>query len=90
MQRTGVAPGDRAFEVYKAIAESSHLEAGGLHGYDGHIRNAELGERKITAKPVQDELFSFRDRLVQAGLPVPSLVMGGSPSFPTHAVLTDP
>lgn len=90
MQRTGVAPGDRAFDVYKAIAESSHLEAGGLHGYDGHIRNAELGERKITAKPVQDELFSFRDRLVQAGLPVPSLVMGGSPSFPTHAVLTDP
>ncbi|MFM1800985.1 MAG: hypothetical protein RJA81_337 [Planctomycetota bacterium] len=90
MQRTGIAPDDRAVEIYKAIAESSNLEAAGLHGYDGHIRNAELGERKISAKPGQDEIFALRDRLVQMGFPVPTLVMGGSPSFPTHATLTDP
>jgi len=89
MNRTGIAPGDRAFEIYKAIAASPHLIAGGLHGYDGHVRDADLAERKATARPGQEALFAFRDRLVAAGLPVPALVMGGSPSFPAHAVLTD-
>lgn len=89
MTRTGIVPGDRAFEIYKTIAQSSNLEAAGLHGYDGHIRDVTLGERAISARPGQIEILEFRDRLMKAGLPVPSLVLGGSPSFPTHAVLHD-
>ena len=90
MNRTGVLPGDKAFEVYKLIASSPNLIASGLHGYDGHVRDANLSDRKTTARPGQEALFAFRDRLISAGLPVPSLVVGGSPSFPTHAGLTDP
>lgn len=90
MNRTGVEPGDQAFEIYKAIASAPNLVAAGLHGYDGHVRDSDLADRKTTARPGQEALFAFRDRLAAAGLPVPSLVMGGSPSFPTHAVLTDP
>jgi D-serine deaminase-like pyridoxal phosphate-dependent protein len=90
MNRTGIAPGDRAFEIYKTIAESPHLIAAGLHGYDGHIRDETLEARKTTARPGQEAILAFRDRLTKAGLPVPAIVLGGSPSFPTHFVLDDP
>ena len=90
MNRTGIEAGDKAFEIYQKIVESKNLIASGLHGYDGHVRDFEPLARKATVKPGQDALFAFRDRLVGAGFPVPSLVMGGSPSFPIHAELTDP
>ena len=89
MNRTGIEPGDKAFEIYRMIAESSNLEAGGLHGYDGHIRDLKLAERLESARPGQEQIFALRDRLIGAGLPVPTVVLGGSPSFPTHAVLKD-
>ncbi len=90
MNRTGIAPGDKAFAIYKAIVEAPSLIAAGLHGYDGHIRDEKLEERKATARPGQEAILALRDKLVAAGLPVPSLVLGGSPSFPTHFVLDDP
>ena len=38
MHRTGLPPGDDAARLYRLIAETDGLQAGGLHAYDGHIK----------------------------------------------------
>jgi D-serine deaminase-like pyridoxal phosphate-dependent protein len=57
-----------------------------LHVYDGHIHNSDFKERKAVVErdfiPV-DHLIA---QIVQAGLPAPAIVAGGTPSFPVHAM----
>ena len=85
MNRTGILPNQEAFGLYKAIVESSYLEAGGLHIYDGHIRESDFDKRK----EICDEAFARVKPLIQQiqdeGLPLPAMICGGSPSFPVHA-----
>ena len=38
----------------------------------------------------QEKILALRDRLLRSGLPVPRLVLGGTPSFPIHAALEEP
>jgi D-serine deaminase-like pyridoxal phosphate-dependent protein len=90
MGRTGIEPGAKAAELYRAIAELPNLVADGLHAYDGHIRHSDLAERQAAGSEVQARVLALRDLLERDGLPVPRLVIGGTPSFPVHARLTDP
>ena len=90
MGRTGLAPGDAAAELYALIDRLPNLEADGLHAYDGHIRDADLAARRKAARPGLEAVLTLRDRLVQRGLPVPRLVLGGTPTFPVHATLDEP
>jgi D-serine deaminase-like pyridoxal phosphate-dependent protein len=85
MGRTGIAPGDEAASLYAMLANLPHLEPGGLQGYDGQIRDQDPAERAKSARPGIDAVHAFRDRLIASGLPVPRLVMGGTPTFPIHA-----
>jgi D-serine deaminase-like pyridoxal phosphate-dependent protein len=85
MGRTGIAPGDSAFELYAVLADLPNLEPDGLQGYDGQIRDLDLAERRRSAAPGIAAVHAFRDRLLTAGLPVPRLVLGGTPTFPIHA-----
>ena len=85
MGRTGIAPGDEAFRLYQLIEELPHIEPDGLQGYDGQIRDADLEDRKRSASPGIALVHAFRDRLLAEGLPVPRLVLGGTPTFPVHA-----
>ncbi|MCU0250265.1 MAG: D-TA family PLP-dependent enzyme [Vicinamibacterales bacterium] len=85
MNRTGIAPGDEAVRLYRLIQESSGLTAGGLHVYDGHIHESDLTAR---ARQCDDE-YAPVDAMIHglhaAGLHVPAVVAGGSPTFPVHA-----
>jgi len=85
MNRTGIAPGDEAVRLYRLIQESSGLTAGGLHVYDGHIHESEPAAR---ARQCDDE-YAAVDAMIHslqaAGLHVPAVVAGGSPTFPVHA-----
>jgi D-serine deaminase-like pyridoxal phosphate-dependent protein len=85
MGRTGIAPGDPAFELYQLVAELPHLEPDGLQGYDGQIRDRDRDDRRRSAAPGIEAVHSLRDRLLAAGLAVPRLVLGGTPTFPIHA-----
>ncbi|HEY4110233.1 D-TA family PLP-dependent enzyme [Puia sp.] len=79
MDRTGIAPGDEALQLYKLAAQTPGINPIGLHGYDGHIRDADLAERTRKC----DEGFDLITRLNQTlGLPI---IAGGSPTFPIHA-----
>ena len=43
--RSGIEPGDEAFELYKLIHNSPGTTAGGLHIYDGQVRELDLQAR---------------------------------------------
>ena len=83
--RTGIAPGPAAFQLYEWIASHPALSAGGLHAYDGHIHDRDPEARRAACDAAFLGVETFRDELVRANLPVPRLVIGGSPTFPFHA-----
>ncbi len=84
MNRTGIRAED-SDALYRGAFESQGVHLEGLHVYDGHIRNSDFEDRKRRCdndyKPVEELL----ERLAKESLPVPSLVVGGSPTFPIHA-----
>jgi D-serine deaminase-like pyridoxal phosphate-dependent protein len=87
--RCGVAPGPKAVELYQLIDSLPGLKAGGLHVYDGHIHDSDLAIRTENCEAAFRPVFALRDELKRAGLPVPRLIAGGTPTFPIHAKRTD-
>jgi len=85
MHRTGIAPGEGAGKLARAIAATSGLRFGGLHAYDGHLRQSDLAERTVAAAAGIAAVEALRGELTRGGLAVPRVVFGGTPSFPIHA-----
>ena len=88
--RTGIAPGNKAFELCLLIESLPGLIFDGLHGYDGHLREVDPVARRRTARAGMSGLFALRDRLVRSGRDVPRVVLGGTPTFPAHAQWDEP
>lgn len=85
MNRTGVAPGAGAGHLYRLIHQTAGLTAGGVHVYDGHIHESDVAAR---TKQCDEEFLPVQamiDDIRKAGLPLPAVVAGGSPTFPIHA-----
>ena len=85
MARTGVPAGPRAVELYRLIAAEPSLRAAGLHAYDGHLHQQDLAERERECEAAFAPVLALRRELEAAGLPVPTLVASGSPTFAIHA-----
>ena len=85
MHRTGVAPGPNARVMYHVIAGTRGVVAGGLHAYDGHVRDRDLSARAAKSDAGFAAVDSLRRDLEADGLPVPRVIAGGSPTFPVHA-----
>jgi D-serine deaminase-like pyridoxal phosphate-dependent protein len=85
--RTGIAPGPDARHLYEQLARSPGLRPGGLHVYDGHTHQHALPERAAAVREQIAAVLDLRDALLHAGLPVPRLVLGGTPTFPVYAGL---
>jgi len=83
--RTGVEPGAQALELYRLIARSPGLHADGLHVYDGHIHESDPAKRAGQCAEAFGPVEELRHALLNAGLPVPRVVAGGTPTFPIHA-----
>ena len=90
LHRTGVAAGPQAVELYQQIIDSPGLEPGGFHLYDGHNHQSNLDERKEAVRITWEPAARLRDEFVRRGWPVPSIVCGGTGSFPIYAAMTDP
>ena len=85
MGRTGIAPGPSALELYELIDQLPGLEPDGLQAYDGQIRDRDREKRRASAATGIEAVHAFRESLIAKGLPVPRLVLGGTPTFPIHA-----
>ena len=85
MHRTGIAAGPRAVELYRSLATRPGLRAAGLHMYDGHVRATDFEARRRASDEAFAHVQAMLDALTAAGLEVPSVVAGGTPTFPIHA-----
>ena len=83
--RTGVPPGPRAVEIYRQTCTLPGLRAGGLHAYDGHLHDSDPALREKQCEEGFASVLMLWDELLVAGLPVPRVVAGGTPTFPFHA-----
>lgn len=90
MNRTGIAVGPQAIELYEAIVAAEAVSPGGLHWYDGHHRQTDLQQRTVAVESDWNRCVSFRDQLLLSGLPVPKIVAGGTGSFPILAEQAEP
>jgi D-serine deaminase-like pyridoxal phosphate-dependent protein len=87
MGRSGIAPGNEALKLYQRFVQLPGLEAAGLHAYDGHVHEPDRAKREKECLAAFGPVEQFSKRLKKAGLPIPVLVAGGTPSFPIHAKL---
>ncbi len=83
MNRSGIIP-EKALQLFKDCQTLPAIRIIGLHAYDGHIRDTDLNERNQRS----DEAFAKVDQLVKEIASIEEqplqIVVGGSPSFPTH------
>ena len=83
--RTGVEPGPKAIDLYRKIGATTGLRPGGLHAYDGHMQQSDRAERSAASDAAFAAVTALQGELQRAGLSVPRLVCGGTPTFPLHA-----
>ena len=83
--RCGVEAGAQALELYRLITSLPGLRPGGLHVYDGHIHDTDAATRTRNCDAAVAPGLALREQLAGAGLPVPRIVMGGTPTFSIHA-----
>lgn len=87
--RTGIRPDAAAAALYRRIAALPGLIPAGLHAYDGHLHQTDAAERAAACAAAFAPVRALRDALLAAGLPVPVIVAGGTPTFPMHAASDD-
>ncbi|MFK8113184.1 MAG: alanine racemase [Rubripirellula sp.] len=84
MHRTGIQWGPKMDQLRVAIESAANLEFAGLHVYDGHLHQPEIDQRRDAALKIIDEVRQYD----QAN-PSPTIIGGGSPTFPFWAQETD-
>lgn len=89
MNRTGITPGDAAFDLYKAINALPEIHLCGLHAYDGHIHEASIDHRKAHWQQTIEQIDILRRQIITAGFAEPVVVAGGTPTYPFYAQFTD-
>jgi D-serine deaminase-like pyridoxal phosphate-dependent protein len=87
--RTGIPVGDGALALYKLAASLPGLVPNGFQLYDGHNNKPERDVREAAVRQFIAPVLQLRAQAEAAGLPVPRLVCGGTPSFPVYARMTD-
>jgi D-serine deaminase-like pyridoxal phosphate-dependent protein len=85
MHRTGVDPGEPAFQLCMQIANTPALSFGGLHAYDGHNNQTDPADRESAAQEALFMVRTLQSRLKGENLETPRIVMGGSTCYPYYA-----
>jgi D-serine deaminase-like pyridoxal phosphate-dependent protein len=83
MNRSGLPVEQRKhlLPLVRAVQETG-LDFRGLHWYDGHRNQKDLGERTRLAHGDYDELVALAAALEKAGISVPEVITAGTPAFP--------
>jgi D-serine deaminase-like pyridoxal phosphate-dependent protein len=82
MRRCGVAPGEPALALVRAIVASPNLRFGGIHAYHGraqHMRS--MQERRAVIGAAASSVRATRTLLEREGIPVPVVTGAGSGTF---------
>lgn len=91
LRRTGIdARSPKALEIYRVIHDLPALTPAGFHVYDGHNHQEPLEDRMRAVMDEWPSVVELRDACVAAGIDVPELLCGGTPTFPVFAQIDDP
>ncbi|MEO2046661.1 MAG: D-TA family PLP-dependent enzyme [Pirellulales bacterium] len=85
MNRTGISSLEDAFDLYLALVETPGVEAAGLHIYDGHLHDRNTDRLQQQVAESWSRVEALIDAIKAAKLPDPTLIVGGTPTFPVHA-----
>jgi D-serine deaminase-like pyridoxal phosphate-dependent protein len=100
MDRTGIAAGPAAVDLYRTAQRVEGITPVGLHAYDGHIRDADPALRKQKCDEAFAGVISLQAAIAElAAGEAPeagrnaaegsragvTIIAGGSPTFPIHA-----
>jgi D-threonine aldolase len=85
MGRSGILRGDVAAQLYAEMSELPGIHVGGLHAYDGHLHQSDVGDRTEACNRSYEAVEWLRGQVLASGLSVPKVVAGGTPTFPMHA-----
>jgi D-serine deaminase-like pyridoxal phosphate-dependent protein len=85
MNRTGIAPGLEALQLYIDCNALPGIKLIGLHAYDGHIHDADLAVRTKRCNESFEPVKKLQQSVKEKGYPEPIIIAGGSPTFPIHA-----
>ncbi len=88
MNRTGIIP-EKALNLYAYCSSAKGIRTGGLHAYDGHIRNTDINIRTEDCDKAFSKIQALNDQLLGKGFSIPAIIAGGSPSFPIHIKRTN-
>jgi len=83
--RTGIIP-DKAFNLFCQCLELKAINIVGLHIYDGHIHIPDFDERKKTCDQDYNAVQYLVNSLHEKMNFTPKIIVGGSPTFPVHAL----
>lgn len=89
MHRTGIEPSEEALRLYEEMTKLPGVRAAGLHAYDGHIHEPDLTKRREQCDDAFAGVQNLRKKIEQRGMTVPTIVAGGTPTFPIHAKHAD-
>lgn len=81
MNRTGIIPDAAAASLYRAICAAPGIAVGGLHAYDGHLRNVDTKALAGTVDATFAPVWKLRDQMLAEKLPVPRTIASGTPTF---------
>lgn len=85
MNRTGIAPGKEALELFKRLNDIGGIRAFGLHAYDGHLRDQDLQSRSMKCDAAFQPVEQLAAEIESATGQKPVICAGGTPTFPIHA-----
>jgi len=83
--RTGIAPGNGALDLYTQLTALDGVTPVGLHAYDGHLHDEAIEIRTQRCNLAYEPVAALAQAITGKGLPSPKIVAGGSPTFPIHA-----
>lgn len=83
MNRTGIRP-EHADALYERLCRTAGVSPAGLHAYDGHLHEPDAAILASQIEATFEPVWRLRDRLQSRGLPVPKMVVSGTPT--SHAM----
>jgi D-threonine aldolase len=86
MNRTGISP-ENSLLLYQKCQNLKGIDIIGLHAYDGHIYDTDLGVRTQRAKEVSEILTKAQVAIENYAHKKMKIVVGGSPTFAIQAAL---
>ncbi|HRQ50753.1 MAG TPA: D-TA family PLP-dependent enzyme, partial [Agriterribacter sp.] len=84
MNRTGIVSA-KALPLAELILSLKNIKLAGLHGYDGHIRDTDTIIRQQKSDEGFRQVAALHEKIAEKYERSLKIVMGGTPTFPTHA-----